>query len=159
MSNVDSGSGAQASGQNQNISLLTTSGTLELYVLAVGNGVSWVLPKSLALGEIVLEPKSLVNQQIEWQGHKLPLVVLGTKADMTHALVIEGDQDNLQYAIATTSMPKASKVRISALKDIESVAETANAKTDQYVYQYVSHDDKTWIVPDLEKLEQTFKKR
>lgn len=159
MSNEKSGSSASASVQDQSISLLTTSGTLDLYVLPVGNGASWVLPKTLVLGELTLEPKSIINQQLDWKGHKIPLVVLGTKADMTHALVIEGDQDQLRYAIATTSLPKSSKVRISALKDIESAAETANAKTDQFVYQYVTHDEKTWIVPDLEKLEKTLKKK
>ncbi len=145
--------------QNQSMSLLTTSGTLELYILAVGKGTSWVLPKSLALDEVTLTTTSLINQQVEWQGQKLPLVVVGTKADMTHALLIEGEQDNLRYAIATLKSPKVSKIRISALKDIDSVSDVSSAKTDQFVFQYVKHDDQTWIVPDLEKLEKSFKKK
>jgi len=144
--------------QNQSLSLLTTSGTLELYVLAVGKGTSWVLPKSLVLDELTLTPTTLINQQVEWKGQKLPLVVVGTKADMTHALLIEGEQDNLRYAIATLKLPKVSKIRISSLKDIESASDVSSAKTDQFVFQYVKHDDQTWIVPDLEKVEKTLKK-
>lgn len=159
MNNEDSGKNADVSLQNQNMSLLTTSGTLELYVLSVGNDTSWVLPQSLALGEILLEPKSVKDHQIDWDGHKIPLVVLGRPADLTRALVIEGEQDQLCYAIATVEASVPSKVRISALRDIEPVLDKANAKTDQFVFQYVTHDEKTWIVPDLEKLEKTLNEK
>jgi hypothetical protein len=157
MSTADSSKNLQQVGQSQMMSLLTTSGTLDLYVLQVGKGVAWVLPKSLALDELTLTPVEIIDQQVEWQGHKLPLVILGTKADMTHALLIEGDQDQLRYAIATTKLPVASKIRISTLKDIESSSSVSNAKMDEFVFQYVKHDEQTWIVPDLEKLEKSFK--
>jgi hypothetical protein len=159
MSNMNSDKDNKPSGQNQMMSLLTTSGTLELYILSVSKGSSWVLPKSLALDELTLTPASLINQQIEWQGNKLPLVFLGTKADMTHALLIEGENDHMRYAIATTKLPTVSKIRVSSLKDIESASDVSNAKSDQFVFQYVQHDDHTWIVPDLEKLEESFKKK
>jgi hypothetical protein len=156
MSSENSSKNVQQVGQNQMMSLLTTSGTLELYILMVGKGTPWVLPKSLALDELTLTPASISKQQIEWQGQKLPLFVLGTKSDMTHALLIEGDQDQLCYAIATTQLPIASKIRISSLKDIESVSDVSTAKADQFVFQYVKHDEQVWIVPDLEKVEQSF---
>ena len=157
MSDVNSVKNAQQVGQSQMMSLLTTSGTLELYLLAVSKGTLWVLPKTLALDELTLTPAAIINLQVEWEGQQLPLVVLGSKADMTHALLIEGDQDQLRYAIATTKLPTASKIRISSLKDVESVSDVSTAKADQYVFQYVKHDEQTWIVPDLEKLEQSFK--
>lgn len=159
MSNADSVKNAQQVGQSQMMSLLTTSGMLELYVLAVGKGTPWVVPKTMALEELTLTPAAISKLQIEWQGQKLPLVVLGTKAEMTHALLIEGDEDHLRYAIATTKLPIASKIRISSLKDIESVSDVSSVKSDQYVFQYVKHEDQTWIVPDLEQLEQSFKKK
>jgi hypothetical protein len=159
MSNANSGKNAQQVGQSQMMSLLTTSGMLELYILAVGKGTAWVLPKTLALDELTLTPASISKLQVEWQGHKLPLVVLGTKADMTHALLIEGDEDQLRYAIATTKLPIVSKIRISSLKDIETVSDVSSAKADQFVFQYVKHEEQTWIVPDLEQLEQSFKKK
>ncbi len=154
-----SGKNIHASMQDQNSGLLTTSGTLELYVLSVGNGTTWVLPQSLVLGEILLEQKSIKDHQIDWDGHKIPLILLGKQAEMTHALVIEGEQDRLCYAIATAQASVPTKVRISALRDIEPMPDKANAKTDQFVFQYVTHEEMTWIVPDLEKLEKTLKNK
>ena len=156
MSNVNPAKDSQSPLSSQNISLLTTSGMLELYVLAVGNGVSWVLPKTLAVEEITLKPTS--DKEIVWQGKKIPLVMLADKKYVSHALVIEGAQDNLLYAIATTSVPVVSNVKMSALKDTDSLADAKGTiKASQYVYQHIQHDDQTWVVPDLEEIERSFK--
>ncbi len=156
MSNVNPAKDSQSSLSNQNISLLTTSGMLEIYVLSVGNGVSWVLPQTLGVEAIALKPTS--EKEVVWQGKKIPLVMLADKKNVTHALVIEGVQDQLRYAIATTSEPTLSNVKMSALKDIDSLADAkGTSKADQYVYQHIQHDDQTWIVPDLEEIERTFK--
>jgi hypothetical protein len=159
MKNENSGKNAQVSLHDRKSGLLTTSGTLELYLLSVGKDTSWVLPQSLALGEVLLEQQSLKDHQIDWDGDKIPLVLLDKQANTTHALVIEGEQDQLYYAIATVEASVPCKVRISALRDIEPLLDKANTKADQFVSQYVTHDEKTWIVPDLEKLEKTFKKK
>ena len=156
MSNVNPAKDSQSSLSNQNISLLTTSGMLELYILTVGNGASWVLPQTLGVEAITLKPTS--DKEVVWQGKKIPLVMLTDKKNVTHALVIEGVQDQLRYAIATTSEPILSNVKMSALKDIDALADAkATSKADQYVYQHIQHADQTWIVPDLEELERSFK--
>lgn len=143
---------------NQNISLLTTSGMIELYVLSVGNGASWVLPQTLAVEPITLKPASDKDKDVLWKGKKIPLVMLGAKKDITHALVIDGVQDNLRYAIATTSEPIITKVRMAGLKDTDSIADAkGTSKASQYVYQHIQHDGQTWVVPDLEEIERSFK--
>lgn len=156
MSNVNPAKDAQSSLSNQNISLLTTSGMIELYVLDMGNGVSWILPQTLSVEEITLKPTS--DKDVVWKGKKIPLVMLAAKKDVTHALVIEGVQDNLQYAIATISAPVLSNVRMSALKDTDSLADAkSTSKANQFVFQHIQHNDQTWIVPDLEEIEHSFK--
>jgi len=141
---------------NQNISLLTTSGMFELYVLSMGNGVSWVLPQTLSLEAITLKPNS--DKEIVWQGKKIPLVMLADKKNVTHALVIEGVQDQLRYAIATTSEPILTNVKMSALKDVDALADAkSTSKASQYVYQHIQHAEQTWVVPDLEEIERSFK--
>ncbi len=143
---------------NQNISLLTASGMMELYVLSVGNGTSWVLPQTLAIEEITLKPSSDKDKDVVWKGKKIPLVMLAAKKDVTHALVIDGVQDNLRYAIATTSASIISNVRMASLKDTEALADAkGTSKANQFVYQHIQHDGQTWIVPDLEEIERSFK--
>lgn len=156
MSNVNPAKDSQSPLSSQNISLLTTSGMLEIYILDVGNGVSWVLPKTLAVEEITIKPTS--DKEVVWKGKKIPLVMLADKKYVSHALVIEGAQDNLLYAIATTSVPVVSNVKMSALKDKESLADAkSTSKASQFVYQYIQHNDQTWVVPDLEEIERSFK--
>lgn len=156
MSNVNPAKDSQTSLSNQNISLLTTSGVLELYVLSIGNGVSWVLPQTLAVEAIALKPTS--DKDIVWQGKKIPLVMLSDKKNVTHALVIEGVQDQLNYAIATTSEPILTSVKMSALKDIDSLPDAkGTSKSSQFVYQHIQHDTQMWVVPDLEEVERSFK--
>ncbi len=141
---------------NQNISLLTTSGMLELYVLSVGNGVSWVVPQTLSVEVITLKPTS--DKEIVWQGKKIPLVMLTDKKNVSHALVIDGVQDQLRYAIATTSEPILVNVKMSSLKDVDALADAkSTSKASQYVYQHIQHADQTWVVPDLEEVERSFK--
>lgn len=155
MSNVNSANESPFSLSNQNISLLTTSGMIELYVLSVGNGVSWVLPQTLSVESITLKPTS--DKEVVWQGKKIPLVMLTDKKNVTHALVIDGVQDHLRYAIATISEPILSNVKMSALKDIDSLADAkSTSKASQYVFQHIQHDGQTWVVPDLEEVERSF---
>lgn len=143
---------------SQNISLLTASGTMDLYVLTVGNGVSWVVPQTLGIEEITFKPSSDKDKTVVWKGTKIPLVMLAAKKDVTHALVIEGVEDQLRYAIATTSAPVVTNVRMSALKDVDALADAkGTSKASQYVYQYIQHDSQTWVVPDLEEVERSFK--
>jgi len=156
MSNVNPAKDSQFSLSDQNISLLTTSGMLELYVLSVGNGVSWVVPQTLSIEAITFKPTS--DKELVWQGKKIPLVMLADKKNVTHALVIEGVQDQVRYAIATTSEPILSSVKMSALKDVDALADAkGTSKADQYVYQHIQHDGQTWVVPDLEEVERSFK--
>lgn len=158
MANANQAKDTHSALSNQDISLLTASGTMDLYVLSVGNGVSWVLPQSLALEEISLKPASDKDKDVVWKGKKIPLIMLSAKNDVTHALVIEGVQDQLCYAIATTSAPVLSQVRMSALKDVDSVADAkGTSKASQFAYQHIKHDDQIWIVPDLEEIERSFK--
>lgn len=155
MSNVNSANESPFSLSNQNISLLTTSGMIELYVLSVGNGVSWVLPQTLSVESITLKPTS--DKEVVWQGKKIPLVMLTDKKNVTHALVIDGVQDHLRYAIATISEPILSSVKMSALKDIDSLTDAkSTSKASQYVFQHIQHDGQTWVVPDLEEVERSF---
>ena len=156
MSNLNSAKDSSLS--NQNISLLTTSGTMDLYVLAVGNGATWVLPQTLAVEEITFKPSTDQDKDVVWKGKKIPLVMLAGKKDVTHALIIEGVQDSLIYAIATTAAPVIKNVRMATLKDTDSLSDAkSTSKASQYVYQHIQHEDQTWIVPDLEEIERLFK--
>lgn len=158
MSNVNPAKDAQSPLSTQNISLLTASGTMDLYVLSVGNGVSWILPQSLGVEEITLKLSSDKDKDVVWKGKKIPLVMLGAKKDITHALVIDGVEDNLRYAIATISAPIITNVRMAGLKDTDSLSDAkGTSKASQYVYQHIQHDDQTWVVPDLEEIERSFK--
>jgi hypothetical protein len=143
---------------NQAISLLTTSGTLELEVMAVGAGADWVLPLTLVLGCVEITSADLNAQKLTWQDAKIPLIKLAAES-FSHALIIEGVQDGLRYAIAMKEIPLTRKIRISALKDIEKIGDfLKNHSKNKYVYQYVQHEEQIWIVPDLDALELTLTK-
>jgi len=149
----------QESGFNQAISLLTTSGTLELNVLSVGASAEWVLPLTLVLATVPLTPEDINKHQVTWEGSTYALAKVTTQTDFTFALIIEGMQDGVRYAIPLKEVPYARKIRISALKDIDEVKGLVkDANKNKYVYQYVQHEDQIWIVPDLEALELIVKK-
>ncbi|AXI03352.1 hypothetical protein [Aquirhabdus parva] len=148
---------AQQQNFNQTMSLITTSGTLELYVLALDDGILGVLPQSLVLDIVALNPSEANDTYFTWQEKKIPLISVAN-ARRTHALVIEGVEDHLQYAFALISAPITRKIRISAMKDIDSVDKhLANHPAHHYTYQYVQHEDQLWIVPDLELIERELK--
>jgi len=150
---------AQESGFNQAISLLTTSGTLELNVLSVGASADWVLPLTLVLATVPLTAQDVTKHQVTWEGKTYPLAKVTTDSGFSFALIIEGMQDELRYAIPLKEVPYARKIRISALKDLDSVKGLIKEPAkNKYVYQYVQHEDQVWIVPDLESLELIIKK-
>ncbi len=139
---------------NQTMSLITTSGTLELYVLSIDSDVFSVIPQSLVLDVVELNPSQASDIYLDWQQKRIPLISVAT-GPRTHALIIEGVEDGLHYAFAVTAAPEARKIRISAMKDIDHVdARLKNHAANQYVYQYVQHEDQVWIVPDLELIER-----
>ncbi|WP_410210492.1 hypothetical protein [Aquirhabdus sp.] len=159
MNEMKSAGSKSAQGQNfnQTMSLITTSGTLELYVLALDDGILCVLPQSLVLEIIELDVAQANQKHLVWQGKNIPLVSVST-AKKTHALVIEGMEDHLQYAFALTAAPEARKIRISAMKDIDSVSDAlAKHAANHVVYQYVQHEDQVWLIPDLELIERGLK--
>ncbi len=149
----------QESGFNQAISLLTTSGTLELNVLSVGASAEWVLPLTLVLATVPLSAEDISKHQVTWEGTTYSLAKVTTQTNFSFALIIEGMQDELRYAIPLKEVPYARKIRISALKDIDDVKDLVkDSSKNKYVYQYVQHEDQIWIVPDLEALELIIKK-
>ena len=148
---------AQEQNFNQTMSLITTSGTLELYVLALDDGIHGVLPQSLVLEIVELGSAQANEKYLTWLEKKIPLVSVST-AKKTHALIIEGMEDHLQYAFALTAAPEARKIRISAMKDIDSVSGAlAKHAANRFVYQYVQHEEQVWLIPDLELIERELK--
>ncbi len=131
--------------------LLTTSGVLDLYLLKVADGQTWVLPQTLVQGILNWDKPQATGVPVTWQDQPIPLVA--ETAKMRAALVIEGVQEHCLYAIALLQAPEQIRVRISAMKDVDAGDSATAHQERRYVYQYVKHDDALWIVPDLELLE------
>ncbi len=130
--------------------LTNVTGVLDLLRVSNQQGLDWLLPSALVLGqERQNEPSDSPyifhgTQQIPLYRGLLPK---GWRAPV-HVLVIEGEHDVGRLALLCNNRPQALRVSISSIRDVD-------GPVDQpYVVQAVEVNGSPCVVPDLDLLAQ-----
>mgnify|MGYP000016336460 FL=1 len=130
----------------QTISLLTTTtGLVDIYLVAIAGEPEWVIPQNLVLAIDLVDAHA---KTAEWEGQQIPVQSflpedyegLGT------LVLIEGQDDQHRIGVLTADTPKSLRIRISSLHD------TNDSHVLPYAYQKVLLDQKLYQVPDLDRL-------
>jgi hypothetical protein len=135
-----------AQDMSQTISLLTTTtGLVDIYLVAIAGEPEWVIPQNLVLEISQIDAQATT---IEWEGQAIPIQSflpdgyqgLGT------LVVLEGQDDQHRIGVLTQATPKSMRIRISSLHD------TNDAMVLPYAYQKVLLDQNLYQVPDIDRL-------
>lgn len=137
----------------QTISLLTTTtGLVDIYLVAAAGEPEWIIPQNLVLAIDMLEADATTA---EWEGK--PIVVQSLLADdyegVATLVVIEGQDDDHRIGLLTATAPKSIRIRISSLHD------TNDSTVLPYAYQKVLLDQQLYQVPDIDRLTAQLLKR
>jgi hypothetical protein len=145
------------------VSLLTTNnGMLDVTIVPAFNQPDWIIPSALILSvEDYQERTSTYN----WQQQDVAVFHLLPKDKTPEKIIIlEGNTTDHRFALQTAGELRQLQARISEVKDIEISEQFSDTDIDElegqsdenvmlsYLYQTVMIDDKTYLVPDLDKI-------
>lgn len=145
------------------VSLLTTNnGMLEVTIVPASNQPDWIIPSALILS---VEDYQERTTMYDWQQQALPVFHLLSKDEVPERIVVlEGNTAEHRFALQTAGELQQLQARISDVKDIDTPKQMLNSSTDtseelsnedvvlSYLYQTVMIGDKTYLVPDLDKI-------
>ncbi|WP_198333841.1 MULTISPECIES: hypothetical protein [Psychrobacter] len=151
------------------VSLLTTNnGMLDVTVIPAVNQPDWLIPSSLILS---VENCAERTSTYDWQQQALMVFHLLPQEQSPETIVVlEGNTSDHRLALQTAGELQPRQVRISEVKDIDVPEQFDNSEplnnmdTDDrglplnenvvlsYLFQTVMIDDKTYLVPDLDKI-------
>lgn len=145
------------------VSLLTTNnGMLDVTIVPAFNQPDWVIPTSLILSEDSYGERT---PTYHWQEHEVVVFHLLPQEQLPdRIIVLEGNTSDHRLALQTAGELQQLQVRISEVKDIELPEQFNSTEVDEtviplnenvmlsYLFQTVMIDDKTYLVPDLDKI-------
>ncbi|MDX2373544.1 hypothetical protein NJD71_05310 [Psychrobacter sp. PP-21] len=145
------------------VSLLTTNnGMLEVTIVPASNQPDWIIPSALILS---VEDYQERTTMYDWQQQALPVFHLLSKDEVPERIVVlEGNTAEHRFALQTAGELQQLQARISDVKDVDIPKQMLNSSTDvlegqsdedivlSYLYQTVMIGDKTYLVPDLDKI-------
>lgn len=148
--------------QFEPVSLLTAEhGTLEVTAIPAIGQPDWLVPTALIMG--VEEYQERIWTYL-WRGQEVAVYHLIPKdIEADKLIILEGNTDVHRLALQTVGELTTKRVRISDVKDITldeeelagirlSASSLPNLKDSQesYLYQAVTLDGETYVVPDLD---------
>ncbi|WP_201595767.1 hypothetical protein [Psychrobacter vallis] len=145
------------------VSLLTTSkGMLDVTIVPAFNQPDWLIPSSLILS--VDDYEESVSTY-DWQQQAVVVFhLLPQDQSPDKIIVLEGNTSEHRLALQTAGELHQLQVRISQVKDIDIPEQLNHTDIDKtvvpanenvvlsYLFQTVMIDDKTYLVPDLDKI-------
>ncbi len=145
------------------VSLLTTSkGMLDVTIVPAFNQPDWLIPSSLILSVDDYEERV---STYEWQQQAVVVFhLLPQDQSPEKIMVLEGNTSEHRFALQTAGELHQLQVRISEVKDIDIPEQLNHTDIDKtvvpvnenvvlsYLFQTVMIDDKTYLVPDLDKI-------
>lgn len=145
------------------VSLLTTSkGMLDVTIIPAFNQPDWLIPSSLILSVDDYEERI---STYDWQQQAVMVFhLLPQDQPPEKIIVLEGNTSDHRFALQTAGELHQLPVRISEVKDIEISEQFNDTDIDKtvlsvnenvvlsYLFQTVTIDDKTYLVPDLDKI-------
>lgn len=135
-----------AQDMNQTISLLTTTtGLVDIYLVAIAGEPEWVIPQNLVLAIDLVDAHT---KTAEWEDKTIPVqsFLPADYEGLGTLVLIEGQDDQHRIGVLTSDTPKSLRIRISSLHD------TNDSHVLPYAYQKVLLDQKLYQVPDLDRL-------
>ncbi len=144
------------------VSLLTTeNGMLDVTMIPAENQPDWIIPSSLILS---VEEHQERSDYYAWQQQKIAVFhLLQDEQVADKIIIIEGNTDKHRIALQTKGELQRMQMRISEVKDAE-LAEYTQPDADtnlelvdenvvlSYLFQTVLVNDKTYLIPDLDKI-------
>ncbi|ERL56022.1 hypothetical protein [Psychrobacter aquaticus] len=145
------------------VSLLTTSkGMLDVTIVPAFNQPDWLIPSSLILS---VDDYAERVSTYDWQQQAVVVFhLLPQDQSPEKMLVLEGNTSDHRLALQTAGELQQLQVRISEVKDIDTPEQLNHTDIDKtvvpvnenvvlsYLFQTVTIDGKTYLVPDLDKI-------
>lgn len=137
--------------------LIFNQNGLSVTFIPTAESSDWVVPTELVVG---IRACDIILKHCEWQGHSLPVFSLLAEGAKPESLVVlEGSQDDQRIALLIQGSLRQQQIKMTDIKDIETSSLATASGRQNYSYQHVTIGEKTYVVPDLQRLSAQLAKR